>query len=219
MGIKEKVKELLYEIPSNVLLVAAIKKSTVSEIEEAISAGICAVGENYLQEAQEVFSKIGRKVEWHFIGYLQQRKLKKIVEIFDVVETVDSFETALEIDKQCKIIRKKMPLLIEVNSAREPQKTGVMPEEVERIVEQMSRLTSIKIEGLMTIGPVCNNSEEIRPYFRLTKELFNNVRRMHLENVEMNYLSMGMSDSYKIAIEEGANIVRIGTLIFGPRLK
>ncbi len=219
MNIKEKVKELLDEIPSNVLLVAAVKGRTVAEIEEAIGAGIRVVGENYLQETQEVFPKIGQKVEWHFIGQIQQRKVKKIVEMFNIIEAVDSLQTASEINKYCAILGKKMPILIEVNSGREPQKSGVMPEDVEQIIEQISALPNIKVEGLMTMGPIFDNPEEIRPHFKLTKEIFEKVRKMHLENVEMKYLSMGMSDSYKIAIEEGANIVRIGTLIFGPRVK
>ncbi len=219
MNIKEKVKELLDEIPSNVLLVAAVKGRTVAEIEEAIGAGIRVVGENYLQETQEVFPKIGQKVEWHFIGQIQQRKVKKIVEMFNIIEAVDSLQTASEINKYCAILGKKMPILIEVNSGREPQKSGVMPEDVEQIIEQISALPNIKVEGLMTMGPIFDNPEEIRPHFKLTKEIFEKVRKMHLENVEMKYLSMGMSDSYRIAIEEWANIVRIGTLIFGPRVK
>ncbi len=219
MNIKEKVKELLDEIPSNVLLVAAVKGRTVAEIEEAIGAGIRVVGENYLQETQEVFPKIGQKVEWHFIGQIQQRKVKKIVEMFNIIEAVDSLQTASEINKYCAILGKKMPILIEVNSGREPQKSGVMPEDVEQIIEQISALPNIKVEGLMTMGPIFDNPEEIRPHFKLTKEIFEKVRKIRLENVEMKYLSMGMSDSYRIAIEEGANIVRIGTLIFGPRVK
>lgn len=207
------------DVPSDVLLLAAVKGRTAGEAKEAVECGIKAIGENYLQEAEERFPFIGKSVKWHFIGHIQKRKVKKIVEIFDVIETIDSFEKASEVDEQCRKIGKKMPILIEINSGRETQKSGVMPENAEQLISEMSILQNIKVEGLMTMGPFFNNPEEIRPYFRLTKELFKKIKKSKLENVEMKYLSMGMSDSYMVAIEEGSNIVRIGTLIFGPRKK
>jgi pyridoxal phosphate enzyme (YggS family) len=219
MSIKDKVQALMRDVPSDVLLLAAVKGRTVEEVKEAVECGIKAIGENYLQEAEERFPLIGKSVEWHFIGHIQKRKVKKIVEIFDVIETIDSFEIASEVDEQCRKIGKKMPILIEINSGRETQKSGVMPENAEHLISEMSILQNIKVEGLMTMGPFFNNPEEIRPYFRLTKELFKKIQKGKLQNVEMKYLSMGMSDSYMVAIDEGSNIVRIGTLIFGPRKK
>ncbi|HHF98237.1 MAG TPA: YggS family pyridoxal phosphate-dependent enzyme [Candidatus Aerophobetes bacterium] len=219
MSIKENVVSLLREIPSGVIVVAAAKGRTPQEIMEAIEGGIEIVGENYVQEAEKAFSVIGRKVKWHFIGHLQKNKVKKAVEIFDLIETVDSVELAREIDKRCSRIGKVMPVFCEINIAKEKSKSGVYPEEVEELVRQISSLKNIKVEGLMTMGPFFEDPEKLRPYFRKTKEIFENIREKRIPRVEMKYLSMGMSSSYKVAIEEGANIVRIGTKIFGPRLQ
>ena len=219
MSIKENVVSLLREIPSGVIVVAAAKGRTPQEIMEAIEGGIEIVGENYVQEAEKAFSVIGRKVKWHFIGHLQRNKVKKAVEIFDLIETVDSVELAREIDKRCSRIGKVMPVFCEINIAKEKSKSGAYPEEVEELVRQISSLKNIKVEGLMTMGPFFEDPEKLRPYFRKTKEIFENIREKRIPRVEMKYLSMGMSSSYKVAIEEGANIVRIGTKIFGPRLQ
>lgn len=219
MGIKENVRRILSELPNGVKLEAAAKTRSASEIKEAIDAGIEIVGENYLQDMEKVFPDIGRIVEWHYIGTLQRRKIKKIVELFDMIETVSSNEFALEIDKRAKQFNKVMPVLIEVNSGREPQKSGVMPEHCIDLVRQISCLKNIKIEGLMTMGPLVSNPEDLHPYFKLTRELFEEIKALNIPDVEMKYLSMGMSSSYKVAINEGANLIRIGTLIFGPRKK
>jgi len=215
--IRENVKKILDELPDGVLLVAAAKTRTPEEILEAIEAGIQIIGENYVQEAERAYEVIGNKVKWHMIGHLQRNKVKKAVRIFDMIETVDSIGLAKEIDKQCKKIGKIMPVLVEINSGEEPQKSGVMPDEAIDLVKEISKFENIKVEGLMTMGPLLDDPEELRPYFRKTKELFEKIKEMNIPNVEMKYLSMGMSDSYKVAIEEGANIVRIGTKIFGPR--
>ncbi len=218
-SISDNVKKILAELPEGVQLEAAAKTRTASEIKEAIEAGVKIIGENYLQEAEKVFPEIGRIVRWHYIGSLQRRKIKKIVRIFDMIETVSSIEFAEEINKRAGKLNKIMPVLIEVNSGKEPQKSGVMPEDCENLVRRISTLPNIKIEGLMTMGPLVDDPEKLRPYFKLTKELFDRIKELELPNVEMKYLSMGMSSSYKVAISEGANLVRIGTLIFGPRKK
>ena len=217
MNIKEKVRNLLSQIPDGVILVAATKTRTPEEILEAIEGGIEIVGENYVQEAERKFKVIGKRVKWHMIGHLQRNKVKKAIEIFDMVETVDSFSLAKEIDKYAERKRIIYPVLIEVNSGREEQKSGVYPENIFSLIEEISKLKNIKVEGLMTMGPFVENPEDIRPYFRLTREIFEELKGKNYPNVEMKYLSMGMSDTWKIAIEEGANIIRIGTLIFGPR--
>jgi len=142
---------------------------------------------------------------------------KQSIKIFDLIETVDSVELAREIDKRCAQMGKFMPVLCEVNIAREKTKSGVYPEEVEELIREISSLEHLKVMGLMTMGPFFENPEKLRPYFRETKQIFQEIKRKSIPNVEMRYLSMGMSTSYKIAIEEGANIVRIGTKIFGPR--
>lgn len=216
--IRENVKKILDELPDGVILVAAAKTRTPEEILEAIEAGVQIIGENYVQEAERAYEVIGNRAKWHMIGHLQKNKVKKAVRIFDMIETVDSVKLAKEIDKQCKKIGKVMPVLVEVNSGEEPQKSGVMPDEVVDLVKEISKFENIKVEGLMTMGPLLDDPEELRPYFRKTRELFEKIRDMDIPNVEMKYLSMGMSDSYKVAIEEGANMVRIGTKIFGPRI-
>jgi pyridoxal phosphate enzyme (YggS family) len=217
MGIKEKVEKILKEIPDGVILIAATKGRSIEEINEAIEAGIKIIGENYVQEAEKKFEAIGKKVKWHMIGHLQTNKVKKAIEIFDMIETVDSEKIAREIDKEAKKRNIIFPVLIEINSSREKQKSGVLPEDAEKLIYEISKYENIKIEGLMTMGPFVENPEDIRPYFRLTKELFEKFKNLNLPNFEMKYLSMGMSDTWKIAIEEGANIIRIGTAIFGPR--
>ena len=213
----QNVKKILLEIPSGVTLLAACKSRTAEEINAAIEGGIKVIGENYLQETLKVYPLVRKGVEWHFIGHLQRNKVKKIVKIFDVIETLDDLKIAEEIDKRCAQIEKTMPVLIEVNSAKEPQKAGIFPEEVEDFILEVSKFKNIKVSGLMTMGPLVSNIEEIRPFFKLTKTLFDSLKTKNIENVEMRYLSMGMSDSYKIAIDEGANIIRVGTKIFGPR--
>jgi len=215
--IRENVKKILSELPEGAQLVAAAKTRTAEEILEAIEGGIEIIGENYLQEAEDVFKIIDRKAKWHFIGHLQKNKVKKVVEIFDLIETVDSSKIAREIDKRCKQINKVMPVLIEVNSGREEQKFGVFPEDAERLVREISPLPNIKIQGLMTMGPISGNPEDSRPYFQETKKVFQKLKNLNLPNMEMKHLSMGMTNSYQVAIEEGANIVRIGTKIFGER--
>lgn len=217
-SITGNVKKILQELPKGVKLVAAAKTRTVDEINEAVRAGVEIIGENYVQEAEKVFRGVEEKVEWHFIGHLQKNKINKVIRIFDMVETIDSFELAKELDKRCARIGRIMPVLIEVNSGREPQKSGVMPEDVERMAREMSILRNIRILGLMTMGPQVEDPEKLRSYFKITREIFEQIKVVNIPNVEMKYLSMGMSDSYKIAIEEGANIVRIGTKLFGERV-
>lgn len=217
MGIKENIEKILREVPENVLIVAATKGRSVQEINEAIESGIKIIGENYVQEAEKKFSLIGKKVEWHMIGHLQKNKVKKAIEIFDIIETVDSFELSKEIDRHGKKKGIIYPVMIEINSGKEPQKSGILPEDVDKFVEEINVFENIKIIGLMTMGPIVKNSEDIRPYFRLTKKIFENLRDKKIQNCEMEYLSMGMTDTWKIAIEEGANIIRIGRAIFDQR--
>jgi pyridoxal phosphate enzyme (YggS family) len=151
------------------------------------------------------------------IGHLQKNKVKKAVALFDMIETVDSLELAREIDKRCAQMGRVMPVLVEVNSGRERQKSGVMPGETEGLVKEISRLPNIKVMGLMTMGPRFGNPEDSRSYFVITRQLFERIKELKLPNVEMKYLSMGMTNSYHVALEEGANLVRIGTKIFGER--
>ncbi len=215
--IRENVKKILRELPEGVQLVGAAKTRSPEEILEAIDAGLSVIGENYVQEAERAFKVIGPKVTWHMIGHLQSNKAKKAVRIFDMVETVDSMKLAEAIDRACKTIEKIIPVLLEINSGEESQKAGVMPEGVIPLIKDISRLENIRIMGLMTMGPFAGDPEEARPYFKKTREIFEEIKEMKLPGIEMKYLSMGMSNSYRIAIEEGANMVRIGTRLFGER--
>ncbi|KPJ68881.1 alanine racemase [candidate division WOR-1 bacterium DG_54_3] len=215
--IKENAQKILAELPEGIELAAAAKTRTPAEIQEAVDAGVKIIGENYVQEALRAFKQIGEKAKWHFIGHLQKNKVKKAVEIFDLIETVDSYEIAEVIDKRCGQISKIMPVLVEINSGREKQKFGVLPENTEALIKQILGLRNIKVMGLMTMGPRFGNPEDSRPYFVETKKIFDKIKALDLPGVEMKYLSMGMTNSYKIAIEEGANLVRIGTRIFGER--
>ena len=217
MIIKQNVSQILSELPEGVQLVAAAKTRTPEEILEAVESGVKIIGENYVQEAEKAYEVIGNKAEWHFIGHLQKNKVKKAVKIFDMVETVDSFELAREIDKRCAQIGRVMPVLIEVNSGRERQKSGVFPEKTEQLVKDISVLNNLRVAGLMTMGPGSGNPEDSRPYFVATKKIFEGIKKLDLPDVEMKYLSMGMSNSYRIALDEGANIIRIGSKIFGER--
>jgi pyridoxal phosphate enzyme (YggS family) len=201
-------------LPKGVELLVAAKDRTAQEVLEAVAAGVKIIGENYVQEAERDYSVLENRVKWHFIGSLQKNKVKKAVILFDMIQTVDSVEIAREIDKRCAQMGKVMPVLVEINSGREKQKTGVLPEDAEDLIRAISPLSSIKVMGLMTMGPRAGDPEESRPYFVTTREMFERIGAKKLPNAEMRYLSMGMTNSYKIALEEGANMVRIGTKVF-----
>jgi len=218
--ISENYRRLRESIPRHVDVVVAAKTRTPEEIEKLIDAGAICLGENYVQEAQNVYRQLGERaqqVSWHMIGHLQRNKVQSAVELFHMIETLDSVRLAREIDKRCEPIDKVMPVLVEVNSGREPQKAGVMPEEVVNIVQEISSLHRIKIMGLMTMGPRFGDAEDSRPYFQVTRGIFDKIQTLRVPNVEMRHLSMGMTNSFRIAIEEGSNMVRIGTAIFGQR--
>jgi hypothetical protein len=217
VGIRANVQKLLNELPTGVELVAAAKDRTSEEVLKAVEAGIKIVGENYVQEAEKIYEVVGNKTKWHFIGHLQKNKVKKAVRLFDMIQTVDSVDIAKEIDKRCAQIGKVMPVLVEINSGREKQKSGVLPEDAENLIRAISSLPNIKVMGLMTMGPRFGDPEDSRPYFVTTRKIFDQIKALQLPNVEMRYLSMGMTNSYQVALEEGANMVRIGTKIFGER--
>jgi pyridoxal phosphate enzyme (YggS family) len=218
MGIiTDNVRRMLSEIPAHVTLVAAAKTRSPEEVAEAIEAGISVVGENYIQEGETLLSRLGRRAAFHFIGHLQRNKVRKAVEIFDLIETLDSLRLAQEIDKRCAVTGKTMDVLIEINSGREPQKFGVYPEHAEELIRQVAALGAIRVSGLMTMGPYTDDADTVRPYFVETRRCFEELKCQSIPNVVMRILSMGMSGSYLTAIEEGATHVRIGTAIFGPR--
>jgi len=217
INVSESVRQILDTMPSNVLLIAAAKTRSVEDVEAAIRAGVTHIGYNYIQEAIPIIQVIGDRATWHMIGHLQRNKAKLAVQYFNIIETVDSWRIAQTLERHCANMDKVMPVLIEINSGRESNKTGLMPDDVDDLVQQMSELEHIRVEGLMTMGPRFGDPEDSRPYFKATREAFERLTAKDLPNINMRYLSMGMSNSYRIAIEEGANIVRIGTKLFGER--
>ena len=212
--IQENIRAVLDELPRGVELVVVIKGRSLQEIEAAINGGAAIIGENYIQETERLKASLSANVTWHFIGHLQKNKVKKAIQLFDLIETVDSLELACEIDKRSASVEKIMPVLIEVNSGREANKSGVLPAEVIELAQSIAPLHNIRLLGLMTMGPLVDTPEDIRPCFKLACQIFKEIKQLNIPNVEMRYLSMGMTESWRIAIEEGANLVRIGRGIF-----
>ncbi|MBN2480471.1 MAG: YggS family pyridoxal phosphate-dependent enzyme [Bacteroidales bacterium] len=215
--IKKNTTGILSSLPAGVTMVAAAKTRTPDEVKAVIESGVKILGYNYVQEAESMHEIIGNTVKWHMIGHLQRNKVKKAVRLFDMIETIDSEELALEVNRQCAAMNKIMPVLVEINSGKESNKTGILPEEAEKLILYISGLPYLQVQGLMTMGPRFGKPEKARPYFKTTKSLFDLIKQAGIPNIAMRHLSMGMSNSYKIAIEEGANIIRIGTLLFGGR--
>jgi hypothetical protein len=229
MSITENYRKIGAEVPSHVRIIAAAKTRTTREIEEIIEAGITDIGENYVQEAEDIIKSMTpvkvKKVKWHMIGHLQKNKINKALPIFDLIQTVDSLKLAQEIDKRVKKSGKDfISILLEINIGSEFSKYGIRPADhadfesyMEELTREVSQLPHIQVEGLMTMGPLTGDPENVRPYFKRVKKIFDNLAVLNLDRVNMKYLSMGMTNSYKVAIEEGANVIRIGTAIFGPR--
>ncbi|MFB0526857.1 MAG: YggS family pyridoxal phosphate-dependent enzyme [bacterium] len=214
---KIRVKsELVGRDPQEITLVAVTKTVEVDRIEEAIAAGVNIIGESRVQEAKEKYGKVEGRIIWHLVGHLQRNKARDAVKIFDLIHSVDSAKLAEEIDKQAKKAGKIQKILVEVNVSGEESKYGLGPEEIITFLKEVSRLPNIKVEGLMTMAPLYENPEDCRPYFRKLKELVEGIKAENIENVEMIYLSMGMSNDFEVAIEEGSNMVRIGRAIFEP---
>ena len=216
-AIAANVRAILADLPPGVELVAAAKTRSAAEILEAVDAGVRAIGENYVQEAADVFPAVGRRARWHFIGHLQSNKAKRAVEIFDLVETVDSLALGRELDKRAATAGRTMEILVEINSGREPQKAGVLPEAAEALVRELAALPRLRVLGLMTMGPYEGAPEDSRPYFKETRRVYEALKALDVPGAAMRHLSMGMSHSWRVAVEEGATLVRIGTAIFGPR--
>jgi len=216
-SIREKILSIRDMIPDHVEILAAVKTRSLEEVQAAFEAGIRFFGHNYVQEASGMINADSINAEWHMIGHLQRNKARDAVELFDMIESLDSLRLARELEKRCAQVGKAIPVLIEVNSGREKNKTGVFPEKVQEIVQFINGCQFLKLKGMMTMGPLTGDPELSRPYFKETRRLYEEVAAMELENTEMQTLSMGMSNSYQVAIEEGANLIRLGTSIFGPR--
>jgi len=228
MSISAYYTRIRREVPDYVTIVVSCKTRTTEEIKEVIDAGATDIGENYVQEAGQMYSALKKdaaKVRWHMIGNLQTNKINKALRIFDTIQSVDSLPKAMAIDRRVERARKqRVPIYIEINIGSEDSKAGINPVEhepfdeyIENLVRDISSLEHIRLEGLMTMGPRFGNPEDVRPYFRRTKKIFERIRTLHLPNVDMKYLSMGMTNSYRVAVEEGSNMIRIGTAMFRER--
>lgn len=201
--------------PNEIAIVAVAKFVATERIKEAIEAGVTMIGENRVQEAQEKFQVLGNQVNWHMVGHLQTNKVKKALEMFSMIQSLDSLNLACEIERRAEGLIKPVPVLVEVNTSGEPTKFGVESTEVIEFIKRIAGLKRVALQGLMTIGPNIPEPEAARQSFRMLRDL-----RMRAENslgVSLPCLSMGMSGDFEVAIEEGSNMVRIGTAIFGVR--
>ena len=203
--------------PESVKLVGVTKTVGLERIDEAVSAGLKVLGENYVQEARNKVDQFGEQVSWHFIGRLQTNKAKYAVKLFNVIETVDSIKLAAELNRRAQPLGRVIQVLIQVNLAAERTKGGIEPCECLALLRQICKLEHLRVRGLMTMPPFFNNPERARPYFANLRELSEEIAAAGLEGVEMAELSMGMSGDFETAIEEGATLVRVGTAIFGER--
>ena len=201
----------------NVKFLGAAKSQPMELVQAAIGAGLGLIGENYVQEARDKKKVLSQPVEWHMIGHLQRNKAKAAVELFDVIESLDSVALARELDKEGAKSGKIVRAFIEVNLGGEQSKSGIAKNQVKSLLEEAGKLPHIIIEGLMTIPPFREDPEAVRPYFRELCELRATLCDFRQPNVDLKELSMGMTHDFEVAIEEGATIVRIGTALFGPR--
>ena len=207
--VKERITKSalkVYRHPEDIKLIAVTKTFPVDVINKAIDLNIKSIGETKVQEAKKKFEEIGNKVEWHMIGHLQSNKAKDAVKIFDIIHSIDRMKIAKKVSDKCLELNKNMPVLVQVNLTED--KFGIKPEEIVEFVNKIKKLDGIKVEGLMTIAPFVE-PEETRPYFKKLRELS--------LKCNLKELSMGMSNDFEVAIEEGATMVRIGTAIFGER--
>lgn len=216
-NIKESIQKRHNIISQDVLLVAVTKNHDIEAMREAIDAGAAVIGENRVQEASQKYAVLDRNVTWHLIGHLQTNKVKHAVKIFDMIESVDSIKLAEAINKEAAKLGKVQKILVQVNLVKEASKTGVYLEDLPELLTAIDGMDNLKLMGLMFIAPIAENPEDVRPMFNQMYNLFIKVQKMPLAHADIKYLSMGMTHDYQIAIEEGANIVRVGTAIFGPR--
>lgn len=200
--------------PEDIVLIAVTKNVEPEIIQEAIDQGVTHIGENKVQEITRKYEILGDKVTWHMIGHLQRNKVKYIIDKVDYIHSVDSYSLALEIDKRASGINRKMKCLLEVNISGEESKYGLNPQEVVPLLRQLEELENIEIVGLMTMAPFVEDPEETRQYFRGMKELALRLSEESFKNADIKLLSMGMSNDYPVAVEEGASFVRVGSAIF-----
>ncbi|MBB6216977.1 hypothetical protein HNQ80_003082 [Anaerosolibacter carboniphilus] len=217
--IQKEIQALCRDIgkdPQEIHLIAVTKTIDASRINEAIAEGIVNIGENKVQEILNKFEQVN-DINWHMIGHLQTNKVKYIIDKVQMIHSVDRIHLAEEINKKAKQINRCIDILIQVNIAKEETKFGIDEKDIYDFIDQLALLPHIRVKGLMTIAPFEENPEEVRIHFKRMKQLFDEIHDKNIKGIEMRYLSMGMTNDFKIAIEEGSNMVRIGTGIFGKR--
>lgn len=203
--------------PEDVTLIAVTKLHSTEEMNEAIDCGVTDIAENKVQEILRKYDDV-KPVRWHLIGHLQTNKVRQIIDKVVLIHSVDSLHLAKEIDKRAKQHDKIMDILIQVNSAKEESKFGVTVEEVDDLIRDIAdECPNVRIKGLMCIAPFEEDTNECRPFFRTAKQIFDRYAAEKTDRVNFEYLSMGMTNDYDVAIEEGSNMIRVGTAIFGNR--
>ncbi len=202
---------------SEVTLIAVSKTKPAETLQEAYDLGVRVFGENKVQEMADKYEVLPKDIRWHLIGHLQRNKVKYIIDKAVLIHSVDSLRLAQTIEKEAKKHNLTAHILIEVNVAREESKFGIFPEDLEALVDEIAKLPHIQVDGLMTIAPFVPDPEENRPVFRELRKLSVDISAKKVDNVNMSVLSMGMTNDYQVAIEEGATMVRVGTGIFGAR--
>ena len=216
--VKERIRNaalIANRDPNEISLVAVSKNVSYYRILEAIDAGILNIGENRVQELLEKYDNIQKNINWHLIGSLQTNKVKYIIDKVGLIHSLDRISLAHEINKRAGRIDRRVQALVQVNMSRESTKSGIYEEELLSFIKEMANYPYIDIKGLMTIGPLTEDTNAIRECFCRFRHHFEDLRNKGIDHIDMKYLSMGMSNDYKIAIEEGANMVRIGRAIFG----
>lgn len=204
--------------PEEITVVAVSKKKSAEVIQNGIDQGVLVLGENYIQEAMEKIDAIGSThASWHFIGHLQSNKAKFAVKYFDLIHSVDSFKLAKEIAKQAEKLGKIQNILMQINISEEGSKSGASAEEAIELARNISQLGHVSLKGLMGMPPFYDDPERARPFFRALSQIKNAIEEEKIPGISMAHLSMGMSGDFKVAIEEGSTMVRIGTAIFGSR--
>lgn len=203
--------------PEDILIIGVTKTIEIDKILKLIDAGINDLGENRVQEFCEKYDNINRACNWHLIGHLQTNKVKFIIGKVKMIHSLDRLELAREIQRRAEASGKTVDVLVQVNVAAEESKSGISPEETESFLRELAGYSNIKVRGLMTIAPYVENPEDTRVVFRELRKIFIDIKRKNIDNICMDFLSMGMSNDFDIAIEEGSNMVRIGTAIFGTR--
>lgn len=215
----EAAKQRRTTVPKDaaVTLVAVTKNHDVAAMREAIAAGATNVGENRVQEAKGKFAEIGNSVTWHLIGHLQTNKVRQAVKFSDLIHSVDSLHLAETISSEAARIDKVQDILVQVNLAKEDSKSGVYREDLQEVLQAVTKLPNLRLRGLMCMAPNYDDVEKCRPLFREMYKIYQQIKEMGLPASNIDMLSMGMTHDYEIAVEEGANVVRVGTAIFGPR--